>query len=168
MDFFTVNTIFNQRFYIHFIIYHKTREIIQFAVTTNPVKEFVRQQIIDFAENLSEVVYLLHDRASEFRLNYLDYGIKEIKASIENPNMNTIDERRIRTVRQDALDYFIIFNQKQIKNRVIEYTNYYNDKIQNQKIEQTIPKGYTPQKSGKIRSKPILSGLHHHYFREAA
>ena len=66
--------IFNQRFYVFFIIRHKTREIIQFAVTTNPVREFVRQQIIDFSEQLDNVVYLIHDRAGEFWLNYMDYG----------------------------------------------------------------------------------------------
>jgi len=43
MDFFTVDTLFNQRFYIFFIIRHKTREIIQFGITMNPVEEFVRQ-----------------------------------------------------------------------------------------------------------------------------
>jgi hypothetical protein len=44
MDFFTIDTILNQRFYIYFIIYHKTREIVQFAVTRSPTREFVRQQ----------------------------------------------------------------------------------------------------------------------------
>ncbi len=75
--------IFNQRFYVFFIIRHQAREIIQFAITTNPVREFVRQQtqrcpcgIIDFSEQLNEIVYLIHDRAGEFYLNYLDYGIK--------------------------------------------------------------------------------------------
>ena len=79
MDFSTVDTIFNQRFYVFFLIRHQTREIIQFAITTNPVREFVRQQIIDFFEQLNEVVYLIHDRAGEFYLNYVDYGIKGCK-----------------------------------------------------------------------------------------
>ncbi len=37
-----------------------------------------------------------------------------------------------------------------------------------QGINQNIPKKYLPQKKGKIIKLPILSGLHHHYFREAA
>jgi hypothetical protein len=37
-----------------------------------------------------------------------------------------------------------------------------------QGIEQDIPKGYIPMNEGKVRSKPILGGLIHHYYREAA
>ena len=36
MDFFTVDTLFNIRFFVFFIIHHKTREIIHFQMTTNP------------------------------------------------------------------------------------------------------------------------------------
>ena len=32
----------NQRLYVYFILYHKTREIVRFAITTNPTREFVR------------------------------------------------------------------------------------------------------------------------------
>ena len=64
MDFFTIDTIFNKRYYVFFIIAHKTREIIRFAVTENPTKEFVRQQIIEFEYQVNQIVYLIHDNAS--------------------------------------------------------------------------------------------------------
>ncbi len=175
--------IFNQRFYVHFVIYHKTREIIQFAITTNPVREFVKQQIIDFSENLSEVVYLIHDRANEFRLNYLDYGIQGVKTSVKSPNMplgarrvNSIAERWIASVRKEMLDHFIIFNQKQLYNILKEYIeNYYNCKRPHQaesarqgRIEQRIPRGYIIRKNGRIKSRQILFGLNQDFYREAA
>jgi len=87
MDFFTIDTIFNQRFYILFIISHKTREIIRYAVTQNPVKEFVRQQIIEFEQEMNRIVYLIHDNAVQFHLNYLSYSIKEVCTSVKAPNM---------------------------------------------------------------------------------
>jgi hypothetical protein len=37
-----------------------------------------------------------------------------------------------------------------------------------QGINQQVPKRYTPQQDGKIVKMPILSGLHHHYYRRAA
>jgi hypothetical protein len=43
MDFFTVDTILNKRYYVLFFISHQTKEIVRFAITENPVKEFVRQ-----------------------------------------------------------------------------------------------------------------------------
>jgi putative transposase len=43
MDFFTLDTILNKRYYVLFFISHQTKEIVRFAITENPVKEFVRQ-----------------------------------------------------------------------------------------------------------------------------
>jgi hypothetical protein len=36
MDFFTIDTLLNQRLYIHFVLCHRTREIVQFASMKNP------------------------------------------------------------------------------------------------------------------------------------
>ena len=58
MDFFTIDTILNKRYYVFFIIAHKTREIVRYAVTENPTKEFVRQQIIEFEYQVNKIVYL--------------------------------------------------------------------------------------------------------------
>lgn len=110
MDFFTVDTILNQRFYVFFMIRHETREIIKFGITMNPVKEFVRQQITDFTYDLKASVYLIHDRTGEFWINHDDYGINGVKISVRAPNMNSIAERFIGSVRREILDHFIIMN----------------------------------------------------------
>ena len=168
IDFFTVDTFLNQRFYVLFIIHHSTREIVQFAITQNPVREFVRQQIIELENSLGSVIYLIRDNARQFNLSYLDYGIKEIKTSVNAPNMNSIAERFVGSVRREALDYFLLFNEKQIRNILKDYISYYNNFRPHQGIDQQVPKGYLPHEKGIIRSEPILGGLHHHYFREAA
>jgi hypothetical protein len=87
MDFFTVDTVLRQRYYVYFIIYHQTREIVDFAITRNPCLQFVRQHLIEFEQTLNKVVYLIHDNAAQFKLDYIAYGIKEIRTSIEAPNM---------------------------------------------------------------------------------
>ena len=168
MDFFTVDTILNQRLYVFFIIRHKTREIIQFGITENPVKEFVRQQIIDVTYDLNDMVYLIHDRTGEFGLKYNDYGIKGIKTSVRAPNMNSITERFIGSVRRELLDHFIIFGQNQLYTILKDYVEYYNTKRPHQGIDQRVPKGYTNTNNGKIRSGPVLFGLNYDYYREAA
>lgn len=96
------------------------------------------------------------------------YSIKEVCTSKKSPNMNAIAERFIRSARQEALDYFLMLNRKQLKSILTEYINYYNTMRPHQGINQNIPKNYVPHKNGKIIKSPILSGLHHHYFREAA
>jgi len=158
----------NQRYFVFFIIRHETREIIQFGITMNPVKEFVRQKISDFSYDLKTSVYLIHDRTGEFWLNYADYGINGIKTSVRAPNMNSIAERFIGSVRREILDHFIIISQNQLYTILKEYIDYYNTKRPHQGIAQKIPKGNTCKNSGRIKSKPILFGLNYDYFREAA
>ena len=68
-DFFTIDTILGKRYYVFFILYMKSREIMQYAVTTNPCREFVRQQLMEFSDSIDIVgekkVYLIHDRSPE-------------------------------------------------------------------------------------------------------
>ncbi|MGD9202139.1 MAG: integrase core domain-containing protein [Chitinispirillia bacterium] len=168
MDFFTIDTIFNQRYYVLFIISHKTREIVRYAITQNPLKEFVRQQLIEFESEIGRIAYMIHDNAAQFTLDYLSYSIKEVRISIKASDMNAIAERFVKSVRFEALDNFIIFNQTQIINILDEYINYYNTLRPHQGIDQQVPKRYSAHQNGKIVKMPILSGLHHHYFRRAA
>jgi hypothetical protein len=102
MDFFTVDTIFNKRYYVFFMIAHTSREIVRFAVTENPVREFVRQQIIEFEQGLKRTMYLIHDNAVQFKLRYRDYGFTGIAILVGAPDMNAIAERFIGSIRREA------------------------------------------------------------------
>ena len=62
MDYFTVETMLNQRFYVFFIIAHRSREILQYAITQSPTTNFVKQQLIEFEHSCKGTVYLIHDR----------------------------------------------------------------------------------------------------------
>ena len=151
-------------YYVLFIIRHKTREIIQFGITMNPVKEFVRQQIIDLTEDLNEVIYLIFDNAGQFMLNYIDYGIKGINISVRAPNMNAIAERFVGSIRREILDSFIIINKNQLINILKVYIEYYNKARPHQGIEQRIPKGHEI-KNGEIKSRSMLFGLNQEFYR---
>lgn len=85
MDFFTIDTVYNQQYYVFYIIYHKTKEIMHFAITKNLNQEFVRQQLIEFEQTLNGIVYMIHNRASQFTLNYLSFGIKELRHPYKPP-----------------------------------------------------------------------------------
>ncbi len=114
------------------------------------------------------MVYLIHDRTGEFLLKYNDYGMNGIKTSVKAPNMNSIAERFIGSVRREILDHFIIFSQIKLYNILREYVEYYNTKRPHQGIEQTIPKGYNVRNDGIIKFSPTLFGLNYEYYREAA
>ena len=70
-------------------------------------------------------------------------------------------------LRREALNWFIIFTEKQLRKIITLYMNYYNERRHHQGTDD-IPAGYIPQSEGKIIKIPILSGLHHHYYRKTA
>ena len=59
MDFLTVDTILGRRFYVFAVISHNPREIVRFAITENPTREFIRQQLMLFSESMASTVYAL-------------------------------------------------------------------------------------------------------------
>ena len=114
MDFFTIDTILNQRFYVYFIIHHQSRQIVHFAMTQTPCVQFVKQQLIHFENSLDDMVYMIHDNAAQFKLHYLNYNIMSVRTAVKAPNMNSIAERFVGTIRREALDYFLLIGEKQI------------------------------------------------------
>ena len=102
-DFFTVDTLFGKRLYVFFILALKTRRIIQFSITANPTREFVRQQMILFDEEVPDGEYLIHDNSPELKtFDYESYGIKDVPISTYAPNMNCFAERFIGSIRREA------------------------------------------------------------------
>ena len=60
--------------------------------------------------------------------------------------------------------------QSSITWRILEeYVGFYNNQRPHQGIQQEIPKAGEPEKAGgAVCMSPILGGLHHHYYRQAA
>ncbi len=168
MDFMTIDTIFGKRFYLLIILKLSTQEIKYWDFTKNPTKEFVRQRIIEFQDRDSGRKYLIHDNALQFTsINYSAYGIEGVRTSVAAPNMNAYVERAISTIRREALDHFLLISERQIRNVVSEYVDYYNRYRPHQGIA-GIPADSKAAGDGKIVKLPILSGLHHHYYRNSA
>ena len=119
MDFLTVDTMMGRRYYVFAVISHKTREIVRVAITENPTREFVRQQLILFSERMASTAYVIHDNAPMFNIDFLAYNLVSVKTAVEAPNMNSIMERFFRTVRREGLDNFLLLGRNQIQ-RILE------------------------------------------------
>ena len=76
--------------------------------------------------------------------------------------MNSYTERIIGTIRRGALDHFLLFLEKQMRNITNEYVDYYNN-FRPHQGHNDIPNKFTTINYGKIKKQPILSGLHHYY-----
>jgi putative transposase len=169
MDFLTVDTMLGKRFFVFAVISHKTREIVRFAITENPTREFVRQQVIRFSESMAGKAYVIHDNSAMFNIDFVAYGLVSINTAVEAPNMNSIMERFFRIVRREALDNFLLLGRHHIQGILEEYIAFYNTQRPHQGIRQQIPKPGEAQRTARpICKTPVLGGLHHHYFRQAA
>ena len=60
MDYFTIDTIFGRRFYVFFIPFLKTCQIVRFGATDNPTRLFVRQQLVEFRWDFDEEKYITY------------------------------------------------------------------------------------------------------------
>ena len=80
-----------------------------------PTREFVRQQLMLLSETITRRVYLIHDSALMFNIDFLAYDLISIKTGVEAPNMNSIMERFFNTVRREALDNFLLIGRSQIE-----------------------------------------------------
>jgi len=168
-DFLTVTTFCLVTYYIFFIMKLETREIVQFGITEHPNRLFLRNQFTEFEYKYSGS-YLIHDNSGELKwFPYSEYSIKAVSIAPYSPNMNAYAERFIRSIRQECLNFFIIFGFEQLYRIVTEYLNYYNNYRPHQSINR-IPNGqpYPILSTGEIKKKSFFNGLHHHYYREAA
>ena len=155
--------------YVFFIIKLETREIIQFGVTANPNRLFLRNQFTEF-EYKHPGSTLIHDNSNELKwFPYEQYNFKHVSIVPYSPDMNAYAERFVRSIRQECLNHFIIFTQGQLRRIVKSYIGYYNNYRPHQGL-QGIPGGPPEPSSttGAIRKKPLVFGLHNHYYREAA
>jgi putative transposase len=169
MDLMTIDTLFGKRLYFLIILELKSRKIVKWNLTEYPSREFVRQQIIDFTyDNDTEPKTLIYDNAPQFTsIDYSNYGITGVNISLASPNMNSFVERLNGTIRREALDHFLLFSEKQVRQIIKEYVVYYNIQRMHKGIDK-IPDAEIQESSRTIKKMKILSGLHHHYYRSSA
>ena len=168
MDFMTIDTIFGKRFYLLVILELKSRKIVRSDLTKNPCREFVKQRIELFSEVFPDKKTLIYDNAPQFTsIDYSWYKIKGVNICTSAPNMNAHTERVIGSIRREALDHFLLFSEKQVRNIIREYVDYYNHHRPHQGIDK-IPVEKQVPSSGNIQKDQILGGLHHNYYRSSA
>jgi putative transposase len=168
MDFMTIDTLFGRRFYLLIILELKSRRIVQWNLTENPCREFVKQRIALYSEDSLDKKTLIYVNAPQFTsIKYGWYNIKGVNTSVASPNMNSYTERVIGTIRREALDHFLLFSEKQVLKIITEYVEYYNHLRPHQGINK-IPVEKKVHNSGIIQKDQILGGLHHNYYRSSA
>ena len=91
--------------------------------------------------------------------------IRDKPTAATSPWQNGFAERLIGSIRRECLDYIVVFGEMHLRRILRFYARYYNDIRTHRSLGKDAPVSCPVQRTGNIKSVPILGGLHHHYVR---
>ena len=170
----TVQTVTFRTLYVFLILSLDRRRIIHFNVTRNPTPEWTSLQMVQAFPFDSAPRYLIRDRDSIYGpqvINALDFlDIQQVVTAPRSPWQNGYCEWVIGTIRRYCLDHVMVLNEEHLRRVLKEYLAYYHESRIHLGLDKDGPV-WRPVQSpdgGPVARKPVLSGLHHRYFRQAA
>jgi transposase InsO family protein len=169
MDLFIVPTIGFDLLYAFVIVRLDRRELVWTNVTPNPTAEWIARQLTEAFPWNAAPRYLVRDRDQIYgtivtrRLRAMGNRDKPIAPA--SPWQNGFAERLIGSIRRECVDHFIIFGEAHLRRILRTYACYYNDIRTHQSLNKDAPASRPVQRTGVIRSRAMLGGLHHHYAR---
>lgn len=134
-DFVHVDLLDLRRVYALVFIEHGTRRLRVAGVTAHPTAAWTVQQARNLASELGAHVdslrFLIRDRDAKytgsFDAVFAADGIETLKTAPRAPRMNAHCERIIGTVRREALDHLLIWNETHARRVLDTYAQHYNE-----------------------------------------
>ena len=166
-------------FYVLFFIKLDTREVHLAGITAHPTEQWMMQVARNLTMEewgiLKPGQYLIHDRDQKFcpAYNQLldDVGVKRLPLPPRSPNLNSVAERFVRSVKEEALSRFILFGEKSLRHVLSEYLAHYHAERPHQgKGNVILFPGPCPDNAaeGPIECRERLGGTLKYYERMAA
>jgi transposase InsO family protein len=169
MDLFVVPTIGFDVLYAFVIMRLDRRELVWISATTHPTAEWVARQITEAFPWNEAPPYMIRDRDRIYgtvvirRLRAM--GIRDKPIAPASPWQNGFAERLIGSIRRECLDHVIVLGEAHLRQILKSYARYYNGIRTHRSLNKDAPVSRSVQRTGVIRSRAILGGLHHHYGR---
>jgi transposase InsO family protein len=169
MDLFVVPTIGFDLLYAFVIVRLDRRDLVWINVTTNPTAEWIARQITQAFPWDDAPKYLIRDRDQIYgavvtrRLRAM--GIRDKPTAPASPWQNGFAERLIGSIRRECLDHIIVLGEVYLRRVLQSYADYYNSVRTHRSLNKDAPVSRPVQRTGVIRSRAILGGLHHRYAR---
>ncbi len=169
MDLFVVPTIGFDLIYALVIVRLCRRDLVWINVTTNPTAEWIAGQLTEAFPWNEAPRYLIRDRnriyGSIVTRRMRAMGIRDKPTAPASPWQNGFAERLIGSIRRECVDHFVVLGEPHLRRILRAYVGYYNDIRTHWSLDKDAPVSRPVQRTGSIKSNPILGGLHHHYIR---
>jgi transposase InsO family protein len=169
MDLFVVPTIGFDLLFAFIIVRLDRRDLVWINVTANPTAEWVARQITEAFPWDEAPHYLIRDRDRIYgsivtrRLRAM--GIRDKPTAPAAPWQNGFAERLIGSIRRECVDHIIVLGEAHLRRILRSYADYYNRVRTHRPLNKDTPVFRPVQRTGSIKSFPILGGLHHQYVR---
>ena len=118
---------------------------------------------------------LIRDRDSKYCATFDEVlrsaGIRVVKTPLRSPHANAIDERLVRTVRAECLDWLLILNRRHLDRVPRVDVDHPNIHRPHRTLKPRSPQPRQPPPTattGEIERRDRLGGLTHEYHRTAA
>lgn len=92
-------------------------------------------------------------------------GIRDKPIARASPWQNGFVERLIGSIRRECVDHIIVLGEAHLRQVLKSYARYYNATRMHLALDKDAPVSRPIQRTGVIRSRAILGGLHHRYAR---
>ena len=178
IDFFTVETAWLRTLYVLFGIELGSRRAHLLGVTRNPDSAWVTQRARNLAvgERLRGVRFLIRDNDSKFSGPFDEVfrsdGLRIVKTPFRAPVANAFAERWVRIVREECLDYLLVFGRGHLEAIVREYVAHYNERRPHRSLALLTPNVPRTDRASPPAFDParrdVLGGVIHEYYRSAA
>lgn len=175
-DFFVVVTATFKRVYVFVILDIATRRVVHWNVTTHPTAEWTIQQFRDGLPLDGAGRALVHDRdaicAPAVDKALASMQVRVVKTPVRTPQANAHCERFIGTARRECLDWIIPFGERHLRQVLTEWISHYNSERPHSAlgpgrpddpVRRATPTGHHLPDALYVRSRSVLSGLHHEY-----
>jgi transposase InsO family protein len=91
-------------------------------------------------------------------------GIRDRPITPASPWQNGFAERLIGSIRRECVDHIIVLSEAHLRG-ILKSSRYYNETRTHLALDKDAPVSRPVERTGVVRSRAILGGLHHHYAR---
>jgi transposase InsO family protein len=169
MDLFVVPTICFDLLHAFVILRLDRRDLVWINVTTNPTAEWIARQLTEAFPWNAAPRYLIRDRdrmyGSIVARRMRAMGIRDKPIAPASPWQNGFAERLIGSIRRECVDHVVVLGEEHLRQILRTYAGYYNQFRTHWSLNKDAPVYRPVQRTGNIKSQPILGGLHHYYMR---
>ena len=179
-DFFTIELLVGRKLIrctVFFVIEFSSRKVFFAPIKLQPDGNYMRQvaRILTDCEDgfLKDKRFLIHDRDPLYRSEgFYDIlegsGIEPIKLPAKSPDLNSIAERFVKSVKYECLNYLILSSVKQLEYTLDQYQQYYHHERIHQSLGRIIEAKHQVNDTAEIQCIERLGGLLKSYHRLAA